>query len=877
MPFAEESHLTTRSQDLQRIYEEARRGARAFELVTAACCAGELRVRSIRGTEALSKCFRFDVEFQTDLDPAALQTALIARDATLLMRAPQRAPRVVHGVIVSLRAHGAAADAPTGTAVYTARIAPRLWLLKRRHGSRIFQDVSVVEVVEDLCAAFGVARQWRVEQRPRRHAYCVQYQESAYDFVTRILAAAGLRFHFEPPAAIVELVSHGSHPDPAEYVRASAEGEVLVISDEPGGYGVIVPDDPDAPAGTSAALTLRDTASEALIAESVVTRFTLERRLREKSVSMRDYDFERPFTDLSSHAALPTDAASMAAGGPRMTALMGGLAPQIDPWALEHYDHVGDFEEADASSPIEALHVLQRLRSRVLVGEGESLCRRLSAGLRFTLVDHAHEACNREYVVTRVEHKGVVPTHQGSREAVVVYSNRFECAPSDLSLRPKTRARPMQQVLEVATVTGPAGEDIYTDQHGRVKVQFPWDRDGQMNDRSSCWLRVAQAWAGAGWGSQFIPRVGMEVMVSFVGGDVDRPVVIGCAYNGANEAPFGLPHNRSRAGWRTRSTPGGAGFNELSFEDLAGREQVFLHAQRDLDAVVENDRTLEVRHDDKVNVRHNQVHTVGGVRHHEVMGVEQIIVHGEHCTLSRKGRHDVVEGARNLRTEGDSDERVNGAQRLEVRGPREVSLLGDELTRVKGSTTVIVGERNARRTWMVHAEGDARVEATTCVELSSEKEVVLRCGKSVLRLTPDRIELSAPSVVMAGEGAALTVENDELRVRSKQKVQVLSEKVLLKSKSASLELYTDAHLDGSRVLLKSPATVTDPVKPTKTKLTSVEVRDQQGAPMAYRRYRIIQDDGRERSGVLDERGRAEVELTCAAVIEFPDMSDVERR
>ncbi len=875
MSFHEESRLTTRSQNLQAIYEQARRAATAFELLSGAWCAGELAVRSLHGSEAMSRCFRFDVEFQSDIDPAALHAGLVARSATLLLRAPQRAPRVVHGVVAALRAHGALASSTPGTAVYTARLVPRLWLLKRRHESRVFQDMTVTDVVDEVLGAFGVARRWALEQRPRPRAYCVQYQESAFDFITRELAAAGVHYRFEAPAALVEAVSRPDPLDPGTWARVTADGEILVLSDEVSGYGAVEPDD-DAPPGASAVLAVRDTAADALTSESTVTSFTLERRVREKSVTMRDYEFQTPQTDLSSHVALPTDPTSLAAGGARMAALLGGIAPPIDPRLVEHYDHRGDFEEPDAASTTEAMKLLQRLRARAVVGAGKSFCRRLSAGLRFTLADHAHDPCNREYVVSRVEHRGVVPSRTEARDGAVVYSNSFECAPSDVVLRPRERARALQQVLEVATVTGPPGEDIYTDRHGRVKVQFPWDRHGRFDDRSSCWIRVAQTWAGGAWGAQFIPRVGMEVIVSFLGGDVDRPMVLGCAYNGVNEAPFGLPHSRSRAGWRTHSTPGGAGFNELSFEDLAGREQVFLHAQKDFDAVVENDHSLDVRNDDKVTVRHNQVHTVGGVCHHEVMGVSQTVVHGEHCTLSRHGRHDVVEGDRNTRTGGDIEERVSGAQRVEVRGAREVTLLSDDLTRAKGSVTTVVGGREAKRTWLVHTVGDARVEGTESVELSSDKEVVLRCGKSVLRLTPERIELSTPSLVMVGGGAGLTVEKDELRVRAKKKVQVLSEKVLLKSKRASIELSTDAHVDGERVLLKSPASVTDPVEPTRVELTHIEVLDQQGTPMAHSRYRIIQDDGRERCGVLDDRGRAEVELTCAAVIEFPDLRDVER-
>jgi type VI secretion system secreted protein VgrG len=864
------SDLTVRTRSLQDRYEDELRLSTPYELLAGPFGSGDLTVRSFRGTEEMSRCFRFDVEFHADADLGSLRAALMGRGATLLMHTPRRVARAVHGVVVALRADGVL-PSTSGASVYTARVVPRLWLLRHRRNSRIHQDLSFDGVLDKIFDAASLARRWVLERHPRPREYCVQYEESDHDFVLRQLATAGVHFHFEPPAGLAALLAQGARIDAAAHAEATAEGEVMVLSDSTHGYGALAGD--ASARGSSAVLVLRNRAAvDELATESAVTALTLERRLRPKSVTLRDHDFKRPGMDLSSHVALPTgpDAAG------RLRALLGDLAPPVDPRRLEYYEHHGEHEEPDAGIAHEALRVLQQLRADALVGAGTSLCRRLSAGYRFTLDEHAVPSLNREYVVTRVEHRGVVPGHGDDLARAAVYENRFHCVPSEVVARPAARPRRVQQVVEVATVTGPAGEDIHTDALGRIKVQFPWDRDGRMDASSSCWMRVTQSWAGAAWGAQFIPRVGMEVLVTFIGGDVDRPAVIGSAYNGANAPPFGLPHHRSRSGWRTHSTPGGAGFNELSFEDLAGREQVHLHAQRDLDVVVERDRTVEVRHDERVTVHHDRREEVRGDRYDEVRGARASVTDGDRSTLDRSDRSDVVEGDRIERIGGDAAARVGGASRLEVHGPREATLADDDLTRVKGSSTTVVGAHDAQRTWTVHAEGTARVVGTTQVEVSSDKELVLRCGQSVLRLLPDRIEMTTPSLVMTGGNAGITVEKDQLRVRAKSTMQVVAKSVVLKSVGASLGLTTDAHLDGQRVLLKSPQSASDPVEPVVVPPTRIEVRDQFGHPMARQRYRVVMDDGSERCGVLDDEGRAELELEVGGSIEFPDLREVSR-
>lgn len=225
--------------------------------------------------------------------------------------------------------------------------------------------------------------------------------------------------------------------------------------------------------------------------------------------------------------------------------------------------------------------------------DGTTTCRRLAPGHAFELSEHPTSSLEGEYVVTYVRHRGQQP-YRGRTNEDVTYEAAFRGVAAAIAVRPSRRPRRLQQVVETAIVTGPPGEEIHVDAMGRIKIQFHWDRLDHGDDRSSCWVRVVQPWAGNAWGSQFIPRVGMEVLVGFVAGDVDRPVVIGSLYNGARPVPFGLPDRKTQSGIRTVSTPGGHGSNILRFDDAAGEEQIYVHAEGTLDEEVRRDHTLTV-------------------------------------------------------------------------------------------------------------------------------------------------------------------------------------------------------------------------------------------------------------------------------------------
>jgi type VI secretion system secreted protein VgrG len=535
--------------------------------------AGDLDVARVTGSERMSRPSSFDVDVVVRGAERAALGQLLGTRARLGF--PGADGRQIAGIVARVSAHGMVDERD----LYRIRVVPALWLLGRRRNSRIFQQQSAPAIVRAILSEHGVEQLWKVERAYPTREYCVQYRETDLQFVTRLLAEEGI-FYFiaDPPAG------DGEAP------------ETVVFADAASAHRPIAGD---------ARLPVRRTG--ALLHGEHVASFSLEEQVRSASTVHRGFDFKRPRLDLRGEARAEGGAADAGA-------------------ALEVYDHDGDSEEGRIDGA-GARSALEQLRAGATMARGESNCRRLAPGGSFELGEHPSENLNRRYAVVRLDHEVrqvAGPRLEGGGEET--YVNRFRCVPERVPYRPRRPRRELQQVTETATVVGPPGEEIHVDAHGRIKVQFHWDREGKNDEHSSCWLRAMQPWAGSAWGSQFIPRVGMEVVVTFVGGDVDRPMVVGAVYNAQNPTPYALPAHKTQSGIRTRSSPGGKGANELRFEDAAGEEQVYLHAQRDLDELVENDHTRTVRGDEAISVGRSSTVEIDGDQDVHVKGNEIITV-----------------------------------------------------------------------------------------------------------------------------------------------------------------------------------------------------------------------------------------------------------
>lgn len=825
---------------------------RGHELLCERYPSGELEVVSFRGVEQLSRPYAFDlVVASVDVDAGALERDLLGRPATFWMSAPD-SRRPVRGIVRRVESEEpSAAGAPQR---HRVTLAPRLWLLGRGRSSRVFQDESVPEIVRHVLGAGRVRVAARLGATYAKRPYCVQYHESDLAFVRRVLAEEGISFAFE----------HDEEHDEEVVVLFDDASLLLPIGAALGLDALALP---------PSRLPLRDEAG--MVAHGpAVHRFASARRLAPGSLRVFDLDFRRPSLDLTGEARVPDTAGDA-----------------FDESTLRAYDHASAFEygaRGDAAGAADlgptddrvAARHLEQLRRRALLARGESRAAGLAPGRWLELEAASLAKHEGRHTLVRVEHSGFRPgQHAPSVGGVghATYQASFVCVPAGVTPRPPRPKRRVQQVMETATVTGPAGHEIHTDEHGRVKVRFHWDDAATPDERSSCWIRTVQAWAGAGWGFQFVPRVGMEVMVVFQGGDTDRPVVVGALHNAEHPPTFPLPAHKTRSGIRTQSSRGGGGHNELSFEDRAGFEQVYVHAQRNHDVVVRRDQTTRVGNNRTEQVTQDRFTVVGGSDMKTVGGDLTEAVLGD---VAR-----AVDGSVTTRVEGNAVDTVQGRAELQVaealsahvRGPSTLTLGADLVTRVEGSSTLIVGRHGDEAAQVLHVEGITELSSTMGTEISSQAGVVLRCGESSLRLLPDAIELVAPRVLVKGASARVEVAGDEVRVEAAEAVRVASDEgVELVGGSSTLRLSRSATLEGDEIkLVKKNASATrEELAPTQP--TTLELVDERGRPMPHQRFIITTWTGEKRAGVLDGRGRAELQLDEPGTITFPDVTDVRR-
>ncbi|MEZ5505885.1 MAG: type VI secretion system tip protein VgrG [Gammaproteobacteria bacterium] len=582
------------------------------------------RVVGVQAETALSTAYWCELELvctESDVDLVAL-----VGKAGVLTLFDTTHPVCLHGEIAAAT-QGAVGKRFT---TYHLSLRPKLWQLELRSGLRIFQDQSVPDIVKQVLEEAGISgKDVRFEHKrtyPPR-TYCTQYRESDFAFINRLLAEEGLFYFFDH----------------------SIERHVLVIGDDNGSFKPVP--------GTA---TLPYTPAAGMVtSEQAVVEFSVQQQLRTASVMLRDYVFEKPSLLLESQSA------------------NGRFS------ALQHYDYPGGFADNGLGRQLveSRLHSEQ---SNACVISGRSDSQRLQNGMRFTLSKHPRKDFNTEYLLTHVRLQGRQPQslEEGASSEGSSFSLDFQAIPADSAYRAVQRyPRPRIEGVQTAFVTGPKGEEIYTDAHGRIKVQFHWDREGKRDETSSCWLRVAQAWAGNQWGSFVLPRVGQEVLVTFLDGDPDRPLVTGALYNATTQPPYLLPASKTRTTFKSQSTPGGGGFNELRIEDKKGSEQLFVHAQKDANLHVGNDWKQSVDHDSHLTVQKNAVESVGQDVH-VTIGEHRYVKTGAGQSLAIGGDQHIKIGSNQL---------IKAGRELHWKGGQTVVLeAGLSMTLKAGSGKIVL-------------------------------------------------------------------------------------------------------------------------------------------------------------------------------------------
>jgi type VI secretion system secreted protein VgrG len=500
-------------------------------------------------TEQLGRPFRIDLDVSSATRKGDLMS-LLGSAATVAINLPGgSSKRYFNGIVTRAVFAGMSA----GAWRYRFELRPKIWLLSRIQDCRIYQNQTAWAIITSVLRDAGFTEFQDKRQNQSGEItleYCVQYNETSLDFVTRLMEKYGIYYFF-------------THAD--------------------GNHTLNLADDPNSHTALTKALPFHAQELDYRRVDDHVFEWSADLQLHSGAFTFRDYNFTTPAADLT--------AKSLQAGSHTYG-------------SYEVYEYPGPYAVTGDGTKLASVR-MQEIAARREVLSGASNARGLYAGCKFTLSGSPDESQNREYLVLATTI--TVRMAEGASDTRGELTDTFRCnftampGTAPFRLDPAT-PWPVMRGPQTAKVVGESGQEITTDQYGRVKVQFYWDRLGTQDQNSSCWIRVAQIWAGAGWGGIYIPRIGQEVVVDFLDGNPDRPLITGCVYNATQTVPYALPDNATRSTIKTNSSTGGGGFNELRFEDKAGSEEVFFQAQKDYNTVVLNNETVKITQDTTTTV-----------------------------------------------------------------------------------------------------------------------------------------------------------------------------------------------------------------------------------------------------------------------------------
>ena len=511
----------------------------------------ELVLHRCDGFEAMSIPFEFRVGMLSENAQIDLKS-LLRTKATVKFVLPNGSSRHINGFWRQIKHIETGQDK---LAVYEGVLVPSLWFLSLAADCRIFQNMKVPDIVSKVLDEAGVKNYKLALQKtyPARE-YCVQYRETNLNFISRLLEEEGIFYFF----------------------KHDSDQHTLILADDP---AIIA----DCPGQSKANFSPH---AQGWSDEDGVEALEPRVAVHTGKISLNDYDFQKPRNSLLANVGDDD----------------------------ERYDYPGKYIERSDGDRISHIRLEQEEVSQLIIS-GKSRCRAFLPGYKFKLAGHFRRDADIEYALVSLHHRAVDNSYFASDRSFqpFEYSNEFEAIPAATPYRPPRRAaKPTISGVQTAVVVGKAGEEIWVDSYGRVKVQFFWDRLGKKDENSSCWVRVSQIWAGKGWGWVSIPRIGQEVIVDFLEGDPDRPIITGRVYNADQVTPYALPDNQTQTGIRTHSSKGGgsANYNEILFEDKTGSEKLSIHAEKDMDTSVEHDDTQLVENNRTITVKGTHTETI---------------------------------------------------------------------------------------------------------------------------------------------------------------------------------------------------------------------------------------------------------------------------
>ena len=723
----------------------------------------------LTGRDEVSRCFDYHLALASrDIDIAAED--LLGKPVTVAVGRDE-VVRYLNGLVERFAFTGIR----DGFAQYRARLRPALWFLSKTRDNRIFQDMSVVDIIDEVFSAYPDLRfEKRLDGSFEPREYCVQYGESDLDFVERLMEHEGIFYFFE----------HGDGGHTLVLCNANSK-----LKPAPGFEEVRFQPD--------VTVSFKD--------GEFITEWERTAAVVTGTYTQTDYDFVRPAADLMSQKSQP-------------------VGHSQDSGQVYHFP--GTYTELARGDALSAIRAdeLQAPRQRIVA---RGTARGLLSGATFTLTGFPREIENDEYAILVAEYSMWDDQYVASSGRTGEgYEVTLLLAPATITYRPERRApKPVMKGPQTAEVVGPGGEEIYTDEYARVKVHFHWDRLGAKNESASCWVRVSATWAGAGWGFIQIPRIGQEVIVDFLEGDPDQPIITGRVYNAAQMPPYGLPGSATQSGWTSNSSPGGGGFNALRFEDKAGSEEVYFQAQRDHNELVKNDESRTIGHDwfeDVGNdatqsVGHDRTESVGNDKSTSVgnnrtvsIGVDDTESVGSNRSLSVGSNETIAIGANSDETIGaNHSQSVSIAQNLSVGAARTRTVGAAEAVTVGAAQMINVGAVRNVNVGAAQIHGIASSDSWTVggsqtIAVSGDRSLTVGGGQTISVTGDESVGIDGAHAVKVGKAQFTDVAEDAGWKSGKDILIEAADSITLKCGSAAVAMKKDGTItvEGKDITVK---------------------------------------------------------------------------
>lgn len=661
----------------------------------------ELLLVGLSGAEGLSRLFSFELNFLSE-NHGIVFNNIIGENVSVSILLADGDYRFFNG-IVSRFSQGSGGGETGGDprfSHYTATMVPWLWLLTKTSDSRIFQELSVPDIIEQIFTEKGFTDyEILLDGTYQPKNYCVQYRETDFDFISRLMEDEGIFYFF----------------------KHEQSKHTLVLADVPDKHQL----------HSNQETARYQISAGGIEEEDVITGLEWGQEIQAGKYTLNDYNFEIPGTSLK------VDAPS------KIT---------LGPGEREIYDYPGYYGKRAAGERLANIR-MQEHEANITAVTGSSVCRVFTSGYRFTLRDYYRDDMNnKDYVLISLNHRATQAAGNSGSSSLEPgsYANNFACIPFDVPYRPlRETPKPLMHGSQTAIVVGPAGEEIYTDEYGRVKIQFHWDREGENDENSSCWIRVSQVSAGAGWGAIDIPRIGHEIIVDFLEGDPDQPIITGRVYHGINAPPVRLPAGGMISGSKSNTTPGGGGYNEMTMDDTKGKEKIAIHAQYDMSTEVEHDQSITI----KSGNRTLEVKT--GTNTGKIKGDDKLTVEAGTRTVSvTGGNHETTVNG------GNYSATASGAVMLTGKGSG-VSITGNTKgvsVTGTGKGVTVVGKGTG-----VKITGEPNFEATG-ISLAKITGPDVDIGNAQIKIHGNKIDL--------GAGGSIIIDKSGIKINSSAPVEI---------------------------------------------------------------------------------------------------------